>query len=291
MTRAAPCISIVGCGYTGLRLAARFLESGSRVRGFATRPQSLEQIAAIGAEALALDLDGPIGSIDFGGQLLYYSVPPARQAGDPRLTRLLDAIAGTPKRLIYLSTTGVYGDHGGDRVDEDTPPSPLTERAARRLAAESAVRTWSEARGVSWCLLRIPGIYGPGRLPLDRLRQGVPAIVPEEAGPGNRIHVDDLVSACVSAGQAKAADRRIYNVTDGSEESATAFLLRVARISRLPAPPLISRADAMRELSPAARSFLAESRRVDNRRLLQELGVTLKYGDLDAGIRNSLAGT
>jgi nucleoside-diphosphate-sugar epimerase len=281
-------VSVVGCGYTGLRLAGRLLQSGARVRGFATRPESLEQIAAIGADAQALDLDGPIDAIDFSGELLYYSVPPAPRAGDPRLDRFLHAVAGKPKRLIYLSTTGVYGDRGGARVDEDTLPAPATERAKRRLAAENSVRAWGEARGVSWCVLRLPGIYGPGRLPLERLRSAVPAILPEEAGPGNRIHVTDLVTACVAAGCTEAADRRIYNVTDGSDESATEFLLRVARIAGLAPPPLVSRAEAMREMSASARSFLAESRRVDNRRMVSELGVTLEYRDLDAGITASL---
>lgn len=282
-------VSIVGCGYTGLRLTERLLQSGARVRGFATRPESLRKIAAAGADALTLDLDSGIDPVDFTGELVYYSVPPAPQARDARLDRFLDAVSGPPKRLVYLSTTGVYGDRDGGRVDEDTPPAPQTERAARRLAAEKAVRAWSESRGVSWCVLRLPGIYGPGRLPLDRLRRGVPAIVPHEAMPGNRIHVIDLVTACVAAGYSEAADRRIYNVTDGSEESATTFLLRVARIARLSPPPLISRAEAMRQLSPSTRSFLAESRRVDNRRMLAELGVALEYRDLDAGIRASLA--
>jgi nucleoside-diphosphate-sugar epimerase len=136
--------------------------------------------------------------------------------------------------------------------------------------------------------LRVPGIYGPGRLPLERLRRGEPAIVPEEATPGNRIHVSDLVTACVAAGVAAAADGRIYNVTDGSEDSLTEYLLRVARIAKLPAPPLVSRADAQRALSETSWSFLAESRRVDNRRMLDELGVPLLFHDLDTGISASL---
>jgi nucleoside-diphosphate-sugar epimerase len=280
--------SIIGCGYTGRRLAARLLQSGARVRGFATRPESLREIAAAGAQALTLDLDYRITPLDFAGELLYYSVPPAPGDGDPRLDRFLEAVSSVPKRLVYLSTTGVYGNRDGGRVDEDTPPAPQTERAARRLAAEHTLRAWADARGVSWCVLRVPGIYGPGRLPLDRLRRAVPAIAPQEAGPGNRIHVADLVTACIAAGCTEAAGRRIYNVTDGSEESATEFLLRVSRIARLPPPPLVSRAEALREVSETARSFLAESRRVDNRRMLAELGLRLAYADLDAGIRASL---
>jgi nucleoside-diphosphate-sugar epimerase len=173
-------------------------------------------------------------------------------------------------------------------VDEDTPPAPLTERAVRRLAAENALRTWADSNRVSWCVLRIAGIYGPGRLPLDRLRRGVPAILPHEAAPGNRIHVTDLVTVCAAAGLAETADRRIYNVTDGGEESATEFLRRVAKIADLPPPPLVSRAEALRILSPSARSFLAESRRIDSRRMLADLAVTPAYRDLDAGIRACL---
>jgi nucleoside-diphosphate-sugar epimerase len=176
-------------------------------------------------------------------------------------------------------------------VNEDTPPAPKTARAARRVAAEHAVREWAEARAVSWCILRVPGIYGPGRLPLERLRRGEPAIVREEATPGNRIHVDDLAAVCVAAGVAAAADDRIYNVTDGSEDSLTEYLLRVAQIAKLPAPPLVSRNDAKRAVSDSSWSFLAESRRVDNRRMLAELGVALEFRDLDAGIRASLLDT
>ena len=281
-------VSIVGCGYTGLRLARRWLAVGARVRGFATRPESLRRIAATGAEALALDLDAAIDTRAFNGELVYYCVPPSAREGDPRLDRFLAAATGLPKRLVYLSTTGVYGDRAGSRVDEDTPPDPLTERAVRRLAAETALRAWAKARGVSWCVLRVSGIYGPGRLPLDRLRRGVPAVVPGESAPGNRIHVADLVSTCVAAGMVAAADRRIYNVADGNDASATEFLQRVAAIAGLPPPPLVSRSQAMKELPAASLSFLAESRRIDNRRMIAELGVSLKFADLDAGIGASL---
>jgi nucleoside-diphosphate-sugar epimerase len=219
-------------------------------------------------------------------------VPPAKGSdGDPRLERYLESLESMPRRLIYLSTTGVYGDRAGAVVNEDTPTAPITARAARRVAAERTLRAWADARRVSWCILRVPGIYGPGRLPLERLRRGEPAVVPREATPGNRIHVADLVTACVAAGVAAAADGRIYNVTDGSEDSLTEYLLRVAEIAKLPAPPLVSRAHAERALSETSWSFLAESRRVDNRRMLDELGVALEFHDLDAGIRASLGET
>jgi nucleoside-diphosphate-sugar epimerase len=282
-------VAIVGCGYLGLRLARRFRYLQHPVRGFATRPQSLKDIAATGAEALHLDLDSASAPLDFAGNLLYYLVPPARDgARDRRLERFLDQIKGPVGRFIYMSTTGVYGDRAGALVDEDTPPAPQSERAVRRLAAENALREWAEPRGVSFSILRVPGIYGPGRLPLERLRRGEPAIVLQEATPGNRIHVEDLATACIAAALAARADRRIYNITDGSDESLTAYLMRVARIGNLPEPPLISRAEARARFSASSWSFLGESRRIDNRRMREELGVALAYADLDAGIRASL---
>jgi nucleoside-diphosphate-sugar epimerase len=281
-------VSIVGCGYTGRRLAVRWMASGAQVSGFATRNDSLDAIAVTGAEARRLDLDSPIASLDFAGQLIYYMVPPAQHDGDPRLERFLAAMERLPERLVYLSTTGVYGDRAGAKVDEDTPPAPQTDRARRRTAAESAVRSWADQRDVSWCVLRVAGIYGPGRLPLDRLRRAVPAIVAHEATPTNRIHVTDLVTVCMAAGSAAAADRRIYNVSDGSEHTLTDYLQHVARIACLPSPPLISRAEAERTATASSWSFLSESRRADNGRMLRELDIQLEYGDIDRGIRDSL---
>jgi nucleoside-diphosphate-sugar epimerase len=258
------------------------------VRGFATRDHSLRQIAAIGAESKLLNLDTTPPLVDLEGQLVYYTVPPAPVGpGDERLERLLEHTVGKPRRFIYFSTTGVYGDCGGGGVDEETPPAPVSKRAERRLGAENTLREWADSHAVSWCILRIPGIYGPGRLPLDRLQRGDPAIDPREAMPSNRIHVDDLVTACVAAGLETRADARIYNVTDGTDDSLTAYLQRVARICSLPPPPLVSLADARKTFSTLSLSFLRESRRVANRRMLDELGVALAFHDLDAGIRAS----
>jgi nucleoside-diphosphate-sugar epimerase len=220
---------------------------------------------------------------------VYYSVPPhPHGGGDPRLAAFLDGMSGTPHRFIYLGTTGVYGDRAGGLVDETAEPAPTSQRAMRRLAAENAVRLWAEGAQASWCILRIAGIYGPGRLPLERLRRAEPAIVAEEAAPGNRIHVEDLVTACVAAGLSSRADRRVVNVADGSAQSATAFLQAVARIAGLPPPPLVSRAEAKRRLASPAWSFLADARRIDNRRLTGELGVALAFHDMEEGIRASL---
>jgi nucleoside-diphosphate-sugar epimerase len=282
-------VSIIGCGYTGTRLAARWRRQGHAVRGFCARSESLRGIEAAGAEPALLNLDRPVSQpVDLHDDVAYYTVPPAPAGdGDERLERLFSNLAGLPSSFVYLSTTGVYGDRHGATVDEQTPPRPTTARAVRRLAAERIVREWADSQSVSWCILRVPGIYGPERLPLERLRRGDPAIDPVEATPSNRIHVEDLVTACVAAA-APHAGGRIYNVTDGTDDSLTAYLQRVARIAGLPPPPLIGRAEAQKTSSPMAWSFLSESRRVDNRRMREELGMQLAYADLDAGIRASL---
>src|ERR1700682_2230757 len=148
-------VSIVGCGYTGSRLAERWLNLKHMVRGFAARPDSLRQIAATGAEARLLHLDGPLAApLDFDRPWVYYAVPPAPAGdGDERLERLLEHVAGTPRRFIYLSTTGVYGDRTGASVDEETLPTPTSARAVRRLAAENCVRAWADSHAISWCIL------------------------------------------------------------------------------------------------------------------------------------------
>ena len=202
--------------------------------------------------------------MQFGGELLYYLAPPAREgARDARLERFLDQVRGPLERIVYLSTTGVYGDRQGAWVNEDTSPAPQTARAVRRLAAENALRGWAEARAVSWCILRVAGIYGPGRLPLERLRRGEPAISPQEATPTNRIHVEDLATSASRRALAAAADGRIYNVADGTDDSLTSYLQRVARIGGLPQPPLISRAEARATLFGV---FMVLSRRIAPRR-------------------------
>lgn len=280
---------IIGCGYTGCRLASRV---PGPVRALTGSEDSAARLRAEGISAEARDLDEhPPGRepLDVAGATVFYLVPPPRGGDlDPRLRSLLDSLQGRPARLIYLSTTGVYGDAGGGVVTEDSPARPSTDRARARLDAEQAVRQWSESKDVDWTILRVPGIYGPGRLPLERIRRGDPVIAEAEAGPGNRIHVEDLVAVCLAAATSARAANRIYNVSDGRHDSSTTYFSTVARLAGLPAPPVVSRREAHERLSPAAWSFLSQSRRVDNSRMREELGVVLRYEDLEAGVRASL---
>jgi nucleoside-diphosphate-sugar epimerase len=284
-------VLIVGCGYVGKRLAqrlARDYEVTSTVR-------STERVNALqreGINAVILDLDKLRTSAQMPERLnqaaIFYLAPPPRSGeSDVRLDRFFQIATVPPQTFVYVSTTGVYGDTKGALVDESTPVQPLTDRAHRRVSAEEMTRVWCTERHVRRVVLRVPGIYGPGRLPLERLRKGEPTIRDNEAGITNRIHVDDLVAACVCALQNTEA-RGVYNVTDGTAYTSTQFLDRVATLANLPPAPRVSMDEAQLTFSPERLSFLNESRRISNERMLINLGIKLQYADVDKGIRQSL---
>lgn len=283
---------LAGCGYTGRRLAAR-LRPDWRVAALARTREAAEGQRAAGIESVLTDLDdalspGALSAAAEAAAIVYLVPPPDAGTTDPRLERFLGGLGSArPASLLYMSTTGVYGDARGAVVTEASPAVPANDRSRRRLAAEGIARDWCTDRGVRWVVLRVPGIYGPGRLPIERLRRGEPALRPQDAGPGNRIHVDDLVEACVAAVERPV--HGIFNVTDGDCSSTTVFLQRTAALAGLPPPPLVSLEEAGTRISPGMLAFLAESRRVDNRRMLEVLGVVPRYRRLDDGIRASLA--
>lgn len=281
-----PTYVIIGCGYVGTRLAARLEGAVHAVTGTAASAARLRR-QGFAATAWDLDADTPL-QIDVQDAVVFYLVPPPGDGRDPRVRRALAALTGRPARFVYMSTTGVYGDTAGATVTEDAPLKPLSGRAQARVDAERAVRTHCDEQGIAWVVLRVPGIYGPGRLPLERLRRGDPVVAEDQAAPGNRIHVDDLVSSCIAAATAPVAQNRVYNVGDGNHASSTVYFKAVARLAGLPAPPELPAAQVRERLTPAAWSFLGESRRVATARLRDELDVTLRYADLDEGIRASL---
>jgi len=282
---------IVGCGYVGQRLARRL----ATVYDITAVVRSADRAAALnasGIRAVALDLDRVRLSSWIPEKLeqaaiFYLAPPPASGESDLRLDRFLQLATVPPRAFIYVSTTGVYGDTQGTCVDESTPVRPLTDRARRRVSAEEMTRVWCSERRVRRIVLRVPGIYGPGRLPIERLKHREPALRPEDAGLSNRIHVDDLVEACAAAALNEEA-RGVYNVTDGNACSSTVFLDRLAELANLPCPPRISMDEAQLTFSPERLSYLHESRRVSNERMLKHLGVKLKYAQLDQGIAQSL---
>lgn len=291
MTPSRPHALIVGCGYVGQRLASR-LAPVYDITGVVRSAERVTALREKGIRAVALDLD----RVRLGSwipekleqaAIFYLAPPPATGESDLRLDRFLQLATVPPQSFVYMSTTGVYGDTDGAAVDESSPVRPSTDRARRRISAEEMTRVWCTERHVRRIVLRVPGIYGPGRLPLERLRRREPTLQPEDAGLSNRIHVDDLVEACAAAALNPEA-RGVYNVTDGNSCSSTAFLDRLAAATGLPCAPRVSMDEAQLTFSHERLSFLHESRRVSNERMLKHLGVKLRYADMDEGIRSSL---
>jgi nucleoside-diphosphate-sugar epimerase len=287
---------IVGCGYVGSRLARREL-ARRPLLALVRSGKSESGLQSTGVRTRRIDLDAApdpalhpaLAAAADRAAVVYLAPPPDTGITDPRLATFLAQIEGaTPAVLVYISTTGVYGDAGGARVDEFTPVAPSNDRSRRRVAAETTAQAWCAARGVRCVILRVPGIYGPDRLPLDRLRRGEPALREEDAGPGNRIHVDDLAAAIMTAADHPSA-LGVFNVTDGDYASTTAYLQLTAAAAGIAPPTLISKAEAREKIPAGMLSFLLESRRVDNRRMLEELGLQLQYPTLQSGVVASLA--
>lgn len=278
---------IVGCGDIGSRLALACLERGDAVTGWVRSEAGMARLHKLRIPALQVDLDAARPAIpDLSGQwLFYFAPPPAVGREDSRVGHLIQALLqqGSPAKLVYISTTGVYGDCQGEWVDESRPVAPLADRAFRRLDAETRWRAWSDQTGAGLVILRVAGIYGPGKLPIKRLRSGQPMVSEVDSPVTNHIHSLDLVRICLAAMQ-RGRSGEVYNVSDGHPGSMTGYFNQVADFLQLPRPPVISKTEAEQQLSPGMRSYLAESRRLSNRKLLTELDLNLRYPTLLEGL-------
>jgi len=263
----------MGVGYTGRRV-----------------PSLLPPNRSTGFRSSDIDLDAPASQPISVAQpcTILYTVPPAETGNDDlRLQMFLSLLGAAPRRIVYLSTSGVYGNHNGRRIDEATAPAPAAARARRRLAAEQMLQQWCADQSVEYMCLRVPGIYGPGRLGLERIKSGEPVIIETEANPGNRIHADDLAACCIQA-MTEEVPTGIYNTGDGDHRSSSWFTRTVAALADLDAPPEISKAQAAEQFSAARLSFLNEARIVDTTKMREVLRFTPRYPDPEDGIRNSL---
>jgi len=275
---------IVGCGDIGLRIVAQL---GDRYRIFGTvaTPAKAPAVRRAGAVPMLLDLDldqarrrSRVGALARTVVVLAPTSPHGRRDGRARrLLRLLGPAAGA--RLLYISTSGVYGDRHGAWTDEAAVPAPSSERAQRRLDAESLLRAsqWRAA------VLRVPGIYAPDRLPVDRLRQAIPVALPAQDVITNHIHAEDLARACIAA-LYRSAPARVYNIVDDSQLLLGEYLDRVADRLGLARPPRVAWEQLQRAAGARRMSFLGESRRLRNARMKRELRVRLRYADVDAGL-------
>ena len=279
---------IVGCGDVCRRALARWLE---RYDVAALSRRSDEALAARGVRLYVGDLDRPetLGPLAGAADLIVHSAPPPDTG--PRDTRTRALVAALdrsrdgggmlPQRLVYISTSGVYGDCAGDYVDESRPLNPQTGRAARRADAEAVLGAWCRERGVALAVLRAPGIYAADRLPVERIRRGTPVLSPEDDVYTNHIHAEDLatiVDAALSAGSGA------YNASDDGEMKMGEYFDLVADRMGLPRPPRVRRADAAGRIHPELLSFMSESRRLVNRRMKAELSVRLRYPTVHEGV-------
>jgi len=275
-----PRLLIVGCGKVGLRIVAR-LNRRFRVFATTTSPAQCQVLRSAGATPMLLDLDGrPSNRIaGLAPRVICLAPPPPAGSTDTRIAHLLQLLRRRPLRFVYISTTGVYGDRRGAWVDETASPAPITERALRRADAER------RARAHPWhaSVLRVPGIYGPGRLPTERLRRAVPAPLPAEDVLTNHIHIDDLARICV-ASLFRAAPRRVYNAVDDSCLALGEYLDLVADRFGLPRAPRLPREALRRAVSPTQFSFFEESRRLRNRRIKSELRIRLWFPTVHDGL-------
>jgi nucleoside-diphosphate-sugar epimerase len=285
-----PTLLIVGCGDIGLRVL-RQLVPRWRVLALTSSPGRVPQLRAAGARPLVGDLDAPatLGRLGaLADAVLHLAPPPERGDGDPRTVALLRALAraGRVRTLVYGSTTGVYGDCGGARVDETRALAPSTDRARRRVHAEAMVRSYGRACGVRCVILRIPGIYAadrPGGHPRERLRRGTPVLAAADDVYTNHIHADDLARACIAA-LLRGCPQRVVNASDDSELRMGDYFDLAADLCGLPRPPRLTRAEAAARMSPLTLSFMSESRRLRNDRLKRELRLRLRYPTVREGL-------
>jgi nucleoside-diphosphate-sugar epimerase len=289
-SRRRPVLLIVGCGDIGLRVL-RHLQGRWRVLALTSSPARVPALREAGAVPLVGDLDVPRTLARLAGladAVLHLAPPPGDGRTDPRTAHLVHALArrGRRCRLVYASTSGVYGDCGGAWIDETRAVAPATPRAQRRVDAEARLRWAGRALGWRVSLLRVPGIYAldrEGGDPRERVRRGTPVLAAEDDVYTNHIHADDLARACVAA-LCRGAPQRAYHVCDDSVLKMGEHFDAVADRFGLPRPPRVARAQAAAVMSPMQLSFMAESRRLDNRRLKRELRLALRYPTVADGL-------
>jgi nucleoside-diphosphate-sugar epimerase len=293
---------IIGCGDVGLRLIPLAL---ARYRVYAlTRDASqCAVLRALGVTPIVGDLDKPQTLSAIAGiahDVVHLAPPPAQGVTDTRTAHLIAALgrhgknyrkkrvnpSTLPQQFVYISTSGIYGNCGGDVVSETRPPQPHTARAKRRIDAERRLRAWGVRSGVPVSILRVPGIYAADRLPLARLERGTPALRDEDDSYVNHVHADDLARLVIAALN-HASPGRAYNAVDDLPQKMGDYFDLVADRHGLNRPPRIARSDAARVIPENLLSFMSESRRLSNHRIKRELRFRLRYPSVHEGIAGS----
>ncbi|WP_293779514.1 sugar nucleotide-binding protein [uncultured Oxalicibacterium sp.] len=279
-----PRLLIIGCGDVGMRMLPLLRE---RYRVFAVTTQAERAVAlrASGAIPILADLDQPhtLRRLARLAPTVLHLAPPPAEGRIDRRTRNLTAILPERTTLVYVSTSGVYGDCSGALVHETRPVKPKNARAIRRVDAETSLRSWARRSKSRLAIVRVPGIYASDRLPIERLQKGTPALIDADDVFTNHIHADDLARIVIAA-MRRMQPLRIYHAVDDSDMKMAAYFDAVADAMGLPRPPRLPRAELQHHVTPAMLSFMAESRRLSNQRLKNELGVCLQFPTVAAGV-------
>ena len=272
-----PRLLIVGCGDVGMRLIP-LLRSRFRVFALTSQSERLSELRSAGVIPILGNLDNPQSLYRLKGlaDIVVHLAPPPMQGSLDQRTRNLVAILPRHGRLVYVSTTGVYGDCKGAFFDETRPVAPVNARAERRVDAERVLRRWARHHEGKLSILRVPGIYAADRLPLERLRQGTPALLDSDDVYTNHIHADDLAQI-IALALFRAQPLRVYHTVDDSALKMGDYFDQVANAFKLPRPPRVPRAELSKQVSPMLLSFMSESRRLSNQRMKTELGVRLRF--------------
>ena len=284
---------IIGCGDVALRMV-RLLRGRYRLYALSHSAQRYELLRTHGIIPLPGDLDHPAQLSRLAGvphDILHFAPPRNEGARDVRTRNLIRALQrgpSIPQRLVYISTSGVYGDCGGAVVEEHRTPRPQSERGQRRVHAEGMLRAWTRRSAVSVVILRVSGIYAADRLLLDRIRSATPTLVQAEDPYTNHIHAEDL-ARIVLAALSRGRTGRTYNAADGSWLKMGDFFDLVAESFGMPKPPRISRREAESSVPAGLLSFMRESRRLSNRRMREELRVRLRYPTVAEGVADAAA--
>ncbi len=276
---------IIGCGDIGRRIARIAQRKGESVSALVRTTQSRTELQKLGIHVIQADLDDEIEALDVEDVRVVYLAPPPRTGThESRMKHLLNAITGSPEAFLYLSTTGVYGDCKGEWVNESRPAAPVADRARRRLHAEQQLVNAATRKGWRYVIMRVAGIYGAQRLPLQRIKERQPVLRAEQAPFTNRIHEDDLAEITLGLLE-NGGSGEIYNVTDGHPGTMSDYFTTVARYAGLPQPPEIDMRQAEIEMSAGMMSYLRESRRISSRKMVDLLGAKLRYATLEDGLK------
>ena len=284
---------ILGCGDIGRRIARALIAQGQpneTIVGLVKSADSKQRCIDLGIKASLFDLDNLQSELSYclGAEVYYTVAPPQQGVVDTRSRALLHELESTqflPSKVVVISTTGVYGDCHGAWVDENSPIQPQAQRAMRRSDAEQQWLNWGQNNSVAVCILRVPGIYAFSRLPRSRIENRTPVVNPEECGYTNRIHADDLAQINLNAMKYGQAGE-VYNATDGTPGKISDYLQQAAKLLGADALPEISMQQAQQQLSQGMLSYLGESRKMSNRKMLKELKIVLRYPDYVEGLKN-----